>query len=52
MGRDVASVTISGEDRRRYRDKVRRCLDVLARMLGESQFDFERPHIGLRSSST
>jgi hypothetical protein len=47
MGRDVASVTISGEDRRRYRDKVRRCLDVLARMLGESQFDFERPHIGL-----
>ncbi len=47
MGRDVASVTISGEDRRRYREKVRRCLDVLARMLGESQFDFERPHIGL-----
>ncbi|WP_131741499.1 glutamate--cysteine ligase [Actinomadura roseirufa] len=47
MGRDVASATISGEDRRRYRDKVRRCLDVLARMLGESQFEFERPHIGL-----
>ncbi|HEY8479748.1 MAG TPA: glutamate--cysteine ligase [Spirillospora sp.] len=47
MGRDVASVTISGEDRRRYREKVRRCLDVLARMLGESQFEFERPHIGL-----
>ncbi|MFC6884226.1 MULTISPECIES: glutamate--cysteine ligase [Actinomadura] len=47
MGRDVAAVTISGEDRRRYRDKVRRCLDVLARMLGESQFDFDRPHIGL-----
>ncbi|WP_433330465.1 glutamate--cysteine ligase [Spirillospora sp. CA-294931] len=40
-------VVISGEDRRRYRDKVRRCLDVLARMLGESQFDFERPCIGL-----
>ncbi|MFD0683578.1 glutamate--cysteine ligase [Actinomadura fibrosa] len=47
MGRDVASVSISGEDRRRYRDKVRRCLDVLARMLGESQFEFDRPHIGL-----
>ncbi|MGK5551029.1 glutamate--cysteine ligase [Actinomadura kijaniata] len=47
MGRDVTAVTISGEDRRRYRDKVRRCLDVLARMLGESQFDFERPHIGM-----
>ncbi|OLT33198.1 glutamate--cysteine ligase [Actinomadura sp. CNU-125] len=47
MGRDVASANISGEDRRRYREKVRRCLDVLARMLGESQFDFRRPHIGL-----
>ncbi|MFC9971710.1 glutamate--cysteine ligase [Spirillospora sp. NPDC127200] len=47
MGRDVTAVTISGEDRRRYRDKVRRCLEVLARMLGESQFEFERPHIGL-----
>ncbi|GLW64452.1 glutamate--cysteine ligase [Actinomadura rubrobrunea] len=47
MGRDVAAAKISGEDRRRYREKVRRCLDVLARMLGESQFDFERPHIGM-----
>ncbi|MBO2452901.1 glutamate--cysteine ligase [Actinomadura barringtoniae] len=47
MGRDVAAVTISGEDRRRYRNKVLRCLDVLERMLGESQFDFERSHIGL-----
>ncbi|RSN53384.1 MULTISPECIES: glutamate--cysteine ligase [Actinomadura] len=47
MGRDVASANISGEDRRRYREKVLRCLDVLARMLGESQFDFRRPHIGL-----
>ncbi|WP_026412197.1 glutamate--cysteine ligase [Actinomadura oligospora] len=47
MGRDVSAATISGMDRRRYREKVRRDLDVLARMLGESQFDFERPHIGL-----
>ncbi|GAA4137859.1 glutamate--cysteine ligase [Actinomadura keratinilytica] len=47
MGRDVAAARISGEDRRRYREKVRRCLDVLARMLGESQFEFERPHIGM-----
>jgi hypothetical protein len=47
MGRDVTPISISGEDRRRYRGKVRRCLDVLARMLGESQFEFERPHIGL-----
>jgi gamma-glutamyl:cysteine ligase YbdK (ATP-grasp superfamily) len=47
MGRDVAAISISREDRRRYRDKVRRCLDVLARMLRESQFEFDRPHIGL-----
>ena len=47
MGRDVAPIDVSREDRRRYRDKVRRCLDVLARMLQESQFEFERPHIGL-----
>ncbi|POM26018.1 Carboxylate-amine ligase YbdK [Actinomadura rubteroloni] len=47
MGRDVTAITVSGEDRRRYREKVRQCLDVLARMLGESQFEFERPHIGL-----
>src|SRR4051812_11565787 len=47
MGRDVAAIAISGEDRRRYRAKARRCLDVLARMLAESQFEFERPHIGL-----
>ena len=47
MGRDVAPMSVSREDRRRYREKVRRCLDALARMLQESQFDFERPHIGL-----
>jgi hypothetical protein len=47
MGRDVAPVRVSREDRRRYRDKVQRCLDVLARMLQESQFEFDRPHIGL-----
>ncbi|SEG70696.1 Gamma-glutamyl:cysteine ligase YbdK, ATP-grasp superfamily [Thermomonospora echinospora] len=47
MGKDVPRFAISGEDRRRYRDKVRRNLDVLARMLRESQFEFDRPHIGL-----
>ncbi|PKK12073.1 glutamate-cysteine ligase family protein [Thermomonospora sp. CIF 1] len=47
MGKDVPRFTISGMDRRRYRDKVRRNLDVLARMLRESQFEFDRPHIGL-----
>ncbi|TNY37886.1 glutamate--cysteine ligase [Thermomonospora catenispora] len=47
MGKDVPRFVISREDRRRYRDKVRRNLDVLARMLRESQFEFHRPHIGL-----
>ncbi len=47
MGRDVEHVVFSREDRRRFRDKHRRCLDVLARMLAESQFDFDRPMTGM-----
>src|ERR1700685_314646 len=39
MGRDVPSVTVSQQDRRAYREKVRQCLDVFARMLRESRFD-------------
>ena len=38
MGRDIQAIKISGEDRRRYRDKVRRSLDAFARMLRERQF--------------
>ncbi|MFI6320692.1 glutamate--cysteine ligase [Nonomuraea sp. NPDC050556] len=37
----------SREDRRKYRDKVRRCLDVFAQMLRESRFEFDRPQAGL-----
>ncbi len=47
MGQDVETRTFSREDRQRYRHKVRRCLDVFARMLAESRFDFERPMTGL-----
>ena len=47
MGEDVAKTEFSRQDRRRYREKVRRCLDVFARMLTESHFDFERPLTGL-----
>ena len=47
MGEDVRTTEFSREDRQRYRQKVRRCLDVFARMLGESRFDFERPMAGL-----
>ena len=47
MGEDVAARTFSREDRQRYREKLRVCLDVFGRMLGESRFDFERPLTGL-----
>ena len=47
MGEDVDRTEFSRQDRQRYREKVRRCLDVFARMLAESKFDFERPQTGL-----
>jgi len=47
MGEDVKSVEFTRQDRQSYREKVRRCLDVFARMLTESKFDFERPMTGL-----
>jgi len=47
MGEDVDRTEFSRQDRQQYREKVRRCLDVFARMLTESKFDFERPLTGL-----
>jgi hypothetical protein len=47
MGEDVAATVFSREDRQRYRHKVKRCLDVFARMLAESRFDHEPGSIGL-----
>jgi len=47
MGREIKPLTISGEDRRRYRDKVRRSLDVFATMLREHRFDTEPSQVGL-----
>jgi gamma-glutamyl:cysteine ligase YbdK (ATP-grasp superfamily) len=47
MGEDVAARNFSREDRQRYREKLRSCLDVFGRMLSESRFDFERPLTGL-----
>ena len=47
MGEDVESMEFTRQDRQCYREKVRRCLDVFARMLTESKFDFERPMTGL-----
>jgi Glutamate-cysteine ligase family 2(GCS2) len=47
MGQEVESREFSRQDRQRYREKLRLCLDVFARMLSESRFDFERPLTGL-----
>jgi gamma-glutamyl:cysteine ligase YbdK (ATP-grasp superfamily) len=47
MGAEVDQTTFTRDDRKRHRAKVRRNLDVLARMLTESRFDFDRPMAGL-----
>jgi gamma-glutamyl:cysteine ligase YbdK (ATP-grasp superfamily) len=47
MGRDVPAITVSQQDRRRYRKKMQSCLDVLARMLRESRFDTGQEQMGL-----
>ena len=47
MGAEVDATQFSREDRKRHREKVRRGLDALARMLTASHFDFERPMSGL-----
>jgi hypothetical protein len=47
VGEEVAATVFTGEDRKRYREKVKRCLDVFARMLAESRFDADRRSIGL-----
>ncbi len=47
MGREVAAVTITRQDRRTYREKVRTCLEVLERMLQESRFEAGSRRVGL-----
>ncbi|MDQ6687110.1 MAG: glutamate-cysteine ligase family protein, partial [Actinomycetota bacterium] len=47
MGQEVEQQEFSRADRTRHREKVRRCLDVFARMLRESRFDAEHPMTGL-----
>ena len=47
MGEEVSAQEFSRADRTRYRAKVRRCLDVLARMLREAAFDTDDPMTGL-----
>src|ERR1700760_1519772 len=47
MGDEVAATVFTREDRQRYREKVKRNLDVFARMLAESRFDADKRSIGL-----
>ncbi|WP_020670000.1 glutamate-cysteine ligase family protein [Amycolatopsis nigrescens] len=47
MGKDVSSDPFDPRDRGRYRRKVQRCLDTLAKMLSDGSFSFPRKHIGL-----
>ncbi len=47
MGEEVDLQEFTRGDRTRHREKVRRCLDVLARMLRESRFDVEDPMTGM-----
>jgi gamma-glutamyl:cysteine ligase YbdK (ATP-grasp superfamily) len=47
MGENVAARAFTRADRTRYRQKVRRCLDVFERMLRESRFDKPRLSTGL-----
>lgn len=47
MGRDVEARQFTREDRTRYRHKVRRCLDALARMLSDDRFEVADPRIGV-----
>src|SRR6187549_1907854 len=47
MGAEVEAQEFSRADRTRYREKVRRCLDVFARMLRDAVFDTDDPMTGL-----
>ena len=46
MGRDIKAITITGEDRRTYRAKLARSLDVFARMLKERLFETDPALVG------
>ncbi|NPC95306.1 glutamate--cysteine ligase [Nocardioides sp. zg-DK7169] len=47
MGEEVEAQEFTRSDRTRYREKVRRNLDVFARMLREARFDTDDPMTGL-----
>jgi len=47
MGTEVSTASFTREQRQKYREKVRTCLDVFERMLAHSQFEFDRPMTGM-----
>ncbi len=47
MGRDIESTTYTRQQRQRYREKVRLCLDVFEEMLATSAFAFDHQMTGL-----
>jgi gamma-glutamyl:cysteine ligase YbdK (ATP-grasp superfamily) len=47
MGQEVTARVFSRADRQRYREKVRACLDVFARMLADARFEPARGSFGL-----
>jgi len=47
MGKQLDQHTFTRHDRQRYREKVRRCLDVFALMLNDFAFDSDKPLTGL-----
>lgn len=47
MGDEVPSRSFTRADRQNFRDKVRRCLDVLAEMLRQELFEFDHPLTGM-----
>jgi gamma-glutamyl:cysteine ligase YbdK (ATP-grasp superfamily) len=47
MGRDVSAITVSMQDRRRYREKVQRCLEAFTAMLREHRFASDPPSMGM-----
>lgn len=47
MGRDIEATTYTREQRQRYREKVKTCLDVFEQMLATSTFEFNEPTTGM-----
>ena len=47
MGEDIERVQFTREDRQRYREKVKRCLEALRTMLAEDRFEVGRKLMGV-----